>query len=227
MPGMSATVFILRNMLPLAWRQQIRTFVPARTPAARCRQELLRTKIRQDEIAIDCGANVGDIAEHLSRYGGTVFCFEPNPFAFEHLQNRFLSSPNVICIPSAVHSANSRMKLHLHNYANADELSGSNVSSLLGFKNNVSQDRCIEVQVIDLCEFIQNLALPVRVLKLDVEGVEGPILKKLIETGVVNMIERIFVETHERKIPEIVGEIEEIRSLINQKDLKNINLDWV
>lgn len=188
------------------------------------------TKVKADEIAIDCGANIGDITEHLSKYGGTVYSFEPHPLAFEHLQTRFKGRPNVQCISKAVYTHNSTMKLYLHEGHEGDdndELAHSNVSSLLDYKPNVSREKYVEVPVLDLCGFIEALGQRVRVLKLDVEGVEGAILQRLIETGIIQRIDCVFVETHENKIPELRGEMDEIRSLIKERRLRNIDLNWI
>ena len=61
---------------------------------------------------------------------------------------------------------------------------------------------------------------------LDVEGVEHAILRKLIERGLHKRIERIFVETHERQVPELQMDTDELRALIKSMNITNINLDW-
>jgi hypothetical protein len=46
------------------------------------------TGLKPGGIAIDCGANVGDIATKLAKTGIRVYAFEPNPYAFQKLQSR-------------------------------------------------------------------------------------------------------------------------------------------
>jgi FkbM family methyltransferase len=56
---------------------------------------------------------------------------------------------------------------------------------LLEFKSNVNKDKFVDVEIIDLIEFIGSLNQKVKLLKMDVEGVECKILKKLIDTDLI------------------------------------------
>ena len=97
---------------------------------------------------------------------------------------------------------------------------------MLDFKGNVLSDKSVEVEIIDLCEFIKSLNHRVRILKMDVEGVECAILRKMINSGVIDKIDYVFVETHDHKIPELKTETNAIRQLIKHKKIRNINLNW-
>ena len=189
------------------------------------RLEALRLK--PGDIAIDCGANVGHVTAILARSGATVYAFEPNPHAFEVLQKRFASTPGVVCLRKGVLDEAGSMKLYLHQNAGQDQVYWSQGGSLLDFKGNVNRETFVEVEIVDLADFILNLGRPVRVLKMDVEGVECRILKRLILLGLAERIEHIFVETHEQKIPQLRPEVEELRDLIAARGLKNIDLNWL
>jgi len=56
--------------------------------------------------------------------------------------------------------------------------------------------------------------------------VEIAIVKKLISTGVINIIDHVFVETHEHKIPKLKSSTDELRQIIKSKKITNINLSW-
>lgn len=199
------------------------------SPAAeeRARRDLETVILTAGDIAIDCGANVGKVTEKLCRNGATVYAFEPNPYAFEALQRRFAGRPNVRCLQAGVFVRDETMRLYLHENSDQDELYWSTGSSLLAFKKNVRTDKYVEVLVIDLCAFIRSLKARVRVLKMDVEGVECPILKKLIQTNLIHAIDHLFVETHDRKIPTLRSQTDEIRTLIRERNLSHVNLDWI
>lgn len=207
-------------------RKFIKKLNPLKTPEQKAQKQLFSIKLQKNDIAIDCGANVGDITEHLGKSGATVYCFEPNPYAFKVLQDRFSDMPNFNCIQKGVSDKNSKMKLYLHENSDEDEVYWSTGSSLLEFKGNVLNNKYVEVEIIDLCEFLESLNNRVKILKMDVEGVECLILQKLINSGVIDKIDYVFVETHEQKIQELKEETTAIRKLIKQKGLKNINLDW-
>lgn len=192
----------------------------------RVRKELINIKMTESDTAIDCGANVGNITEYLSQSGAIVYAFEPNPYAFEVLKKKFGDKPNVHCLPKGVLDRNDRMRLYLHEFSDRDEVYWSTGSSLLDFKGNILRNKFVDVEVIDLCEFIESLKRRIRILKLDVEGVECKILKKLINTRKVDDIDHIFVETHDHKISELKPETDEIRNMIKRKGIQNINLYW-
>lgn len=176
---------------------------------------------------IDCGANVGNITEKLLNSADTVHAFEPNPFAFEKLRNRFLYNPRVTCYQKAVLDQNTTTKLFLHENSHQDEVHWSTGSSLLDFKGNVLKEKFIEVEAIDICGFIQELDCQVNILKIDVEGVEYEILEKLINTGLHNKINKIMVEVHAKKIPELKEKEANLRSKIKELNITNIDLDWI
>lgn len=198
----------------------------AKTLEQKARRHFFSIKLKKPDIAIDCGANVGDITQHLCKSGATVYSFEPNPYAFDILQNRYSNMRNVHCIQKGVSDKNCKMKLFFHENSDKDEIYWSTGSSLLDFKSNVLADKYVEVEIIDLCEFIESINHRIKILKIDVEGVECRILKKIIATDIVKNIDNIFVETHDHKIPELISETNKIRELINEKGIKNINLNW-
>lgn len=208
------------------FRSILRRFVPVDTLGQKAHKQLLSIQLGKDDIAIDCGANVGSITEYLCKSGATVYSFEPNPYAFEILKSKFSTIPNVHCRQEGVSNANNKMKLYLHENSDEDEVHWSTGSSLLDFKDNVRTDKFVEVQIIDLSDFINSLEQRVRILKMDVEGAECGILMKLIESDVINKIDHVFVETHDHKIPELKAETDEIRELIEKRGIQNINLDW-
>ncbi len=178
------------------------------------------------DIAIDCGANVGEVTGVLARTGATVHAFEPNPDAFERLHRRFAGHSRVHCRQQAVLDHAGDVRLYLHTQAEEDPVLYSSGSSLLGSKTNVRTDRHVTVEAVDLDAFIRGLGAPVKVLKIDVEGVEGRILKKLIGSGTAGRIEHIFVETHDERMPELREEMAEVRAMIAERELENIHLDW-
>lgn len=199
---------------------------PGRNPIERARREFFAIELTAADIAIDCGANVGDVTEHLCRSGATVYAFEPNPYAFASLQRRFSQRPNVHCLQQGVLDRNETRRLYFHEHSDQDEVHWSTGSSLLDYKGNVRKDKYVDTPVIDLSEFIKSLGARVTLLKIDVEGVEGAILRKLLTTGVIHSIAHVFVETHERKVPELQADTDELRLMLKKMKLTHVNLDW-
>jgi len=179
------------------------------------------------KIGIDCGANVGLVTQDLLNHCDHVYCFEPNPFAFKVLESRLSGLKNVTCFNKAVLDRQDKVKLFFHENSHKNEVEWSTGSSLLDFKGNVLKEKFIEVEAVDLCQFIKKLDSPIEILKIDVEGVEYGIVNKLIDTELIYDIKNVFVEVHAKKIPELKEKEEQLKKRIADLNLKNINLDWV
>ena len=184
-------------------------------------------KLKKHAVAIDCGANLGDVSLRMAEHGATVFAFEPNPYAFEVLHQRLAGFHHVHLFNQAVHIKNDCMQLYFHENSRQDQVHWSTGSSLLSFKSNVNPNTSVEVQTIDIVEFIRQLNCEVALMKLDVEGVECPIINRLIDSNLVHRIKQLLVETHDHKIPELRPETDALRKRIHHLQLKNISLDWV
>lgn len=183
--------------------------------------------LTKGDVAIDGGANVGVVTAAMAEGGATVYAFEPNPDAFARLQARFAGQPHVHCLPQGVLDEPGRARLFLHQNAAEDPVLWSTGSSLREDKGNVAKDRFVDIEVVDLCAFIRGLGRKVRLLKLDVEGVECRILRRLIQTGMIHEIEHVWVETHDQKIPALCAETDALREQIKAQGLAHVRLDWI
>lgn len=178
-----------------------------------------------DSIAIDCGANVGTYSVAMAAKGAQVYSFEPNRYAYAELVQA-TKGMNVKCFQKAVSDRAGEVKLYLHENANEDPVRWSTGSSLLPFKSNVKGEEFEIVEAIDLVDFLNEIDKPIALMKMDVEGAEVSILKRLIDSGWASKIDSIFVETHDDKIPELRESTSQLRESILKNNLTNINLDW-
>ena len=58
--------------------------------------------LKPGDLAVDCGANMGVVTQRLAATGADVVAFEPDPFAFKTLEQKFAKLPNVTLINAAV-----------------------------------------------------------------------------------------------------------------------------
>ncbi len=187
---------------------------------------ILRT-IGKDSIVLDCGANVGDVTEKFAATGAQVYAFEPDPVAFAILQKRFAASSNVMLMNKGVWDKNTQLSLYTHKDSDEDEAAYTVSSSIVSNKVNIDTAKSQTIEVIDLTEFIKNLGRHVNLIKLDVEGAETEILKKVIEKKTYHLFDTMYVETHETKIPGQKEELDKIRAAMQQKNISNIKLNWL
>lgn len=183
-------------------------------------------ELRPGEIAIDCGANVGLYTKQLALSGATVYAFEPNPIAFEALQNEVGGMENVYLYNAATTTEPGKHKLYLHRKDAKDPLLFSVSSSLISAKKNVNSNDYVEIDGVVLHEFIKDLGKPVKLLKMDVEGAEIELLNKLLDEGLATSIQAGFVEVHDRKIPSLADATEALRKRLINENAEHITLDW-
>jgi FkbM family methyltransferase len=117
-------------------------------------------------------------------------------------------------------------RLYLHVDAARDPLRWSVGSSLVAAKGNVRADTFVDVETIDLDAFLESLGRRIALLKLDVEGVEIPILRKLLAFGRIDLVDHLLVEMHDRRVPELEKDGEELRRLVAERGLSHVRLDW-
>ncbi len=183
-------------------------------------------KLKPSEVAIDCGANVGKITELLARRGAEIYAFEPNPYAYQELKKKFAGNSKVHCFQKGVYDRKGVMPLYLHNNAEDNQVKWSVGSSLLSFKGNVNKNNFIEIEVVDLIDFINDLHKNVGILKMDIEGAECEVINKLIDTGTIKKVRWLLAENHAERIPEITGKMARLKERIKKEKIKNINFNW-
>lgn len=188
--------------------------------------EQLARRLTPNDVAIDCGANLGFYTEMLAHRGARVFAFEPDPLAFEQLRERCRPYPNVTLVPKAVGAKADTAVLYRTKDFDTNPLEKSQSSSLLSFKPNLDLESGIAVEQIDLVDFIRALDRPVTILKIDIEGAEFDLLDALIKAGCMEKVRHTFVETHDHKIPGLEEAGRRLRALIAERGLTGINLDW-
>ena len=148
------------------------------------------TALTKDDIAIDCGANVGVYTTMMADSGACIFAFEPNPVAFAKLREKTAAYPNVRLFNAAVSTESGNVRLYMHKRARLDPLLYSVSSSTMATKTNVDAHSFEDVESIVLADFIESLECPVKLLKMDVEGAEIGLLNQLLDRELHNRLNR-------------------------------------
>jgi FkbM family methyltransferase len=171
--------------------------------------KILKKEIFQDQIysinlnssktlnILDVGAHIGLATLYFKREfpHSHITCFEPNPNVFPLLEeNIFCNSlKNVTALNIALGKNFARRKLYIDN-------SGYGAFSTASFRKNAWNGKqksiAIEVKTQPLSKYING---KVDLLKLDVEGVEGEVLRDSEEKGCLENIENMFIEYHPKK----------------------------
>ena len=186
------------------------------------------TSLGPGDVAIDAGANVGVVTAVLAANGATVHAFEPDPTAFAKLQEACTGLPNVHLHQKAVLDCAAEVGLFRHLNHEIDPVRFSQGSSLISDKGNVDDRHGLAVEAIDLATFIEGLGQTVKVLKMDIEGSEYRVMERLLDSGMIDRVERIFVETHARRIPSLREADRKLRERIrNEGHEKRVDFNWI
>jgi len=183
-------------------------------------------ELKPGDIAIDCGANVGVFTRRMASTGATVYAFEPDPCAFDILMRHFFTMPHVKLTNAAVGVHDHRVHLYRSESFDLDPINKTTSSTLFSSKRNVDLEAPLTVEQVDLCSFIDHLESHIAILKMDIEGAEVEILERLLDSGLIHRIGNVFVETHERQIPDIAERTSTIKDRVKKLNLEHVNLDW-
>jgi len=179
------------------------------------------------DLVIDCGANVGEFTVMLAATGATVHAFEPCAYAFSRLQEHTAGLDNVFCYNAAVGAEHGTIKLYRRPDFDQCPESASISSSIFADKQNVDEQNFVEVEMVNLLEFIAQLDREVSLLKIDIEGAEVGLLEAMLAQHTLECCKSVFVETHEDRIPALAERTAKLRAISTKKAYRQkLFFDW-
>ncbi len=135
--------------------------------------EIVRRVVKEGNVVLDIGANIGLYTVVLSKLvgeNGKVFAFEPCPQTFAILKKNveFNGCKNVVLVQKAVSDVKGICKLHI-----CDSNAGANSLGL----NKLSGPSSFDVERIVLDDFLADYCGKIDFVKMDIEGSEYSALK--------------------------------------------------
>ncbi|MEL6100628.1 MAG: FkbM family methyltransferase [Pseudomonadota bacterium] len=180
--------------------------------------------LTKDDVVIDLGAHIGAASVEFAHNAAKVYAFEPHPEIFEQLRHAVRNYPNIEPINAAISTKAGKAKLFFEPPKDKKQFEGS---TLIEGKSNVSYDNAFEVDTVSLADFVQGLGKRVRMIKMDIEGAEYRVISGLLETEAVHLIDKIWVEPHEDRIPELKAERAAVEKRIAELDLTDkFDFNW-
>ena len=219
----------LYSSLRFHWITELLLIRTRRSSTLRLPEVGRELEVQPKDTIIDCGANVGHYVTRFARTGARVIAFEPDPTAFSALSRRFKRIPSITCVNRGVMDRECTLRLRVPAaWDGVDELGATIASSFFADETSgLEVERYVDVDCVDLADFILSNQLHVRLLKLDIEGAEIAVLNRLIATRAVDQIDLIVAETHEELIPKLHKETKALRERVEREGLaEKIDLDW-
>ncbi len=148
-----------------------------------------RTK-NEAPLIVDCGGNIGIATLYFKKLYplAEVIVFEPEPNSFALLQ-RNITMNNLAHLQTINRALADKKGLCFFN----DQYEGSTGAHLIFKEGAVKNSKTIPVVTDVLSAYITK---PVDLLKIDVEGAEGLVLKDLASTGKLSLIKKMIIEFH-------------------------------
>ena len=180
--------------------------------------------IKESDIFIDLGANLGQEIEYFSKKGVHIESYEPHPYFFWKLHDKYADHKNITVLPVAVCNrtcvSNFFFKKHPSSWG---ENHSSGGASLERKSNHDPMGSYVRVMCRDIVEVLQRFD-KIKILKIDVEGSEYKILRRMIETGLITKPDFIFLEDHQRKIVDLESFLKDKEYVYNYVISNNIKL---
>lgn len=187
--------------------------------------------LRPGDLAIDLGANMGVVTDILARTGADVIAFEPDPWAFSKLTERFADIPNVRLLNAAVGVTNGTVRLMRAANFEANPVAASVKSTILTGGRQINEEQAIDVPLVDFPGFLLaeiQKRTEIAFIKMDIEGAELDILETMDRDGLFSIIRVLVAETHERKFRDLRPRYRALREAFGARyNPDRVNLDWI
>ncbi len=187
--------------------------------------------LKPGDLAVDCGANMGVVTEKLAATGADVIAFEPDPYAFGILEQKFANKPNVTLVNAAVGVGTGTVRLMRADNFGANPEGASVKSTILDGGRRIDAENSVEVPLIDFPSWVQEQVKArgeIAFVKMDIEGAELDILEKMDSEQLFQNLRCLVAETHERKFKDLRDRYKALRDKVSETYAPGkVNLDWI
>ena len=187
--------------------------------------------LRPGDIVMDLGANLGDVTAPLAETGARVVAYEPDPWTFQQLQERFADLPNVEPVNAAVGATAGSVKLmRADNFA--DNPKGASVkATIVAGGRSIDDTASVEVPLLAFRDEVARLTAhggDIAFCKMDIEGAELDILEQVVADVALDPVRTLVAETHENKFKDLRPRFRALRAAAARTyPRRRLNLDWI
>ena len=147
-------------------------------------------------IFLDCGSNIGQGYSHFRqkyRDDYRYILFEPNPYCYAELLEKFGNVDNVEIRNEAIFSEDC---CKTFSFGEKYSVGGSIIKNHNSLYNKINQNQ-LSVRCIDIVQLINGFSANDNiVIKLDIESSEYDVLEHMIKTETIFKVKKIYCEFH-------------------------------
>jgi FkbM family methyltransferase len=156
------------------------------------------------KIYLDLGANVGDTIAKFAEWHPShlIWGFEANPHLVRSLRKRFKGNQKIKIMHKAAWVSDGTIELFLGHPLSSTVMEGK-VPMPQAPEFEIHYDNSVEVPAVDFAAWLLRrvtLADDVTV-KMDIEGAEYPVLRRMIETKAIKLVDLLICEFHQNRFP--------------------------
>ncbi|MBJ3762234.1 FkbM family methyltransferase [Maribius pontilimi] len=185
----------------------------------------------EGDIVMDIGANLGEITAPLAETGARVVAYEPDPWTFAQLDERFAKNPNVELVNAAIGRKAGTVQLMRADNFDRNPQGASVKSTTVTGGRAIDESTAIDVEMRGFLDEVARLTSGgggIAFCKMDIEGAELEILEDLVARRALDPIRCLVAETHEHKFKELRPRFRALRAAAAEAYPKRrLNLDWI
>lgn len=188
------------------------------------RVRMLAERLQPGDVFLDLGAHVGEVSVECARRGAEVYAFEAHPGIFETLRERTRPYPNIHIFNEAVSHEDGEVTLYVRAPQRPGHYQGS---TLAEGKVDLDYQQSVKVPALRLSAILDRIGKPVRLVKMDVEGVEYRVLQTLIDEGRAGELAEVHVECHAAKVEGLPAQKARVLAALAAAGLSDrYHFDW-
>ena len=187
--------------------------------------------LKPGDLVMDCGANMGVVTAVLAATGADVIAYEPDPYAFGTLEQKFGDMANVTLVNAAVGVGSGTVRLMRADNFGENPEGASVKSTILDGGRRIDAENAVEVPLIDFPGLVRAKVAErgeIAFVKMDIEGAELDILEVMHRDGLFANVRCLVAETHERKFKDLRDRYKALREVVAESyPAGKVNLDWI
>ena len=173
------------------------------------------------KIFVDCGYCRGEVTKEFQAlfldplhpmYGSEFFAFEPNPYLYELFAK---SNPDVTVYNQACWIFDGEVEFYnviVDKFGRNNRLTESSTLHPVKNERNLRVHRATEKMCVPAIDFsrwlLESFSINDKIwIKMDIEGAEYQVLRKMIKDESIGLVDRLYVEFHDQKCNEASADI--------------------